>query len=700
MIALPLLLQAAVTWFYYREAESRLDSEIRLEQSHHLKALSDDVQSEFDHAVDELLFLADQVRLHEALNPDGQREVLGEDFLSFMNTTRLFDQVRLLSASGMELVRANYNNGKPQLVPEPELQDKSERYYFRQARKLAAGSVYISRLDLNMENGRVERPFKPMLRLATPVSDESGNRGVLVLNYRADVILHRLKASERGSEVTLINAAGFALRPGEARQSWKRFLSGNRDDSLARRLPRLWQAMESGGEGAVHLPTGDYYFFDRINAADYVGRPGRLNFPFHPAEYWYLLIHFPADKVAFELRQMRQGILAYDVTGVAIILLLALLAAHNIRRRRQAFALVQASERQLRSIYEQTPLGYLCLDANGIICEMNDAAASIFGHPARQLLGQAIEPFTGYLPDALQPDEVQRQHEFEIGQPDGTTRWIEFRCKSVFDGKGSLHYHCLLSDISGRKTQEQARVQRARLQATEQLSGGVAHLINNYMAIITGNVDLLNERLHGRPDEMKMLARIRDTAFKTSDIANDMLNYSRRGKLPFRRCRSEELLELAVGHAAADPRVRFDIEGTLWPIQGDRPRLVQVLNTLLQNALEATPEEGHIHIMARNRTVSEVQAAAMDGMRAGDYVEIRVEDDGVGLSAEVQEHLFEPFFTTKFQGRGLSLAAAYGIVKLHGGYLYVASEPGKGSVFSVYLPVMQTGNGPARDSGA
>ena len=135
-------------------------------------------------------------------------------------------------------------------------------------------------------------------------------------------------------------------------------------------------------------------------------------------------------------------------------------------------------------------------------------------------------------------------------------------------------------------------------------------------------------------------------------------------------------------------RVEYDAGPDLWIIEADPAQMSEVVLTLLTNAVEAIKGSGRIAITTGNRVVGEGQIA---DLRPGPYVCLSVQDTGHGMSQEVQARIFEPFFTTKFQGRGMGLAAVYGIVENHGGHIAVQSKEGHGATFEVYLPAIITG---------
>jgi CheY-like chemotaxis protein len=132
-------------------------------------------------------------------------------------------------------------------------------------------------------------------------------------------------------------------------------------------------------------------------------------------------------------------------------------------------------------------------------------------------------------------------------------------------------------------------------------------------------------------------------------------------------------------------------------IEGDSQQLPMILKAVVNNAAEAADDGGRIRISTSSEHIDGTIAAAHPGLAPGQYVCLTVEDDGKGMDAKTRERIFEPFFTTKFQGRGLGMAAVYGIIKNHRGYVYVESQPRQGTVVRILLPPKESASRPSRD---
>ncbi len=226
LIFLPLLLvMMGITIVLYvvevRTERTRIESH----ESAIVPMLAHGIMSDFEAVFSDLLFLADMHELHEMLadNMLRDRKTLAGDFLSYTAKKQLYDQIRFLDDTGMEVVRVNFNQGEPSIVAEEGLQSKGGRYYFTEAFQQRRGEIYISPLDLNMEQGQIEEPLKPMIRFGTPVIDGSGRkRGIVLLNYFGAVLLRNLERVYINSpgQLMLLNRDGFWLKGPTPDHEW------------------------------------------------------------------------------------------------------------------------------------------------------------------------------------------------------------------------------------------------------------------------------------------------------------------------------------------------------------------------------------------------------------------------------------------------------------------------------------------------
>lgn len=208
----------------------------------------------------DLAFISSHSALRRAINAPSADNLtrLANDFASFSRSQGIYDQVRWLDEHGMEVVRVDYVNGQPAVIAADKLQNKASRYFFTDAFKLRPGEVFISPLDLNIEQGKIEEPHKPMVRVATPVADDQGRkRGIVILNYYGQVMLQAFAAATSGAadHVMVVNGEGYWLKSPQPAEEWG-FMFKRPELSLAARAPAAWQHIRAEDSGQLRLADG------------------------------------------------------------------------------------------------------------------------------------------------------------------------------------------------------------------------------------------------------------------------------------------------------------------------------------------------------------------------------------------------------------------------------------------------------------
>jgi two-component system, cell cycle sensor histidine kinase and response regulator CckA len=252
-------------------------------------------------------------------------------------------------------------------------------------------------------------------------------------------------------------------------------------------------------------------------------------------------------------------------------------------------------------------------------------------------------------------------------------------------------------DISERRAME-LQVQRAqKFEAVGQLAGGIAHDFNNVIGAILGWAELGED--HAASSGTPLLTyfkKIHTQCDRVTSLIRQLLVFARRQILEPRNLKLNQtvgdvlsLLDKVIGK---DIEIHTSLAEDLPVVQADPTQIEQVLLNLCINSRDAMPQGGLLTIETRNAEFSEQECRTDLGFQLGRFAELRVTDTGVGMNAAVRERIFEPFFTTKGTGKGsgLGLATVFGIVKQHGGFVHVESEPGEGSTFRVFLPVSET----------
>jgi hypothetical protein len=349
------------------------------------------------------------------------------------------------------------------------------------------------------------------------------------------------------------------------------------------------------------------------------------------------------------------------------------------------------------------------LDLGGSIRFWNHSAQRLYGWIGEEALSKRASELLRADP----PLETFRQKLLERGEWAGqiqqTTKagqviTVESRWTVVRDSEGRPKSFLVInSDITDKKKMESQLNRAQRLESLGRLAGGIAHDLNNVLTPVLMAVPLLGTNL-SEADRKSILGNLQTSAERGADMVKQILSFARgiEGKHVLLQIRhvAMEIKRMVERSFPKSIDVEVSIAKDLWCIDGDETQLSQVLMNLCVNARDAMPEGGHLTIQAENRSLDRAYAACNPEAKPGRYVVVRVIDTGCGIPAEIQDRIFDPFFTTKdpSKGTGLGLATVLGIVKSHGGFINVYSEPKKGTAISIYFPAVEMTQPKARAS--
>jgi two-component system, cell cycle sensor histidine kinase and response regulator CckA len=290
-------------------------------------------------------------------------------------------------------------------------------------------------------------------------------------------------------------------------------------------------------------------------------------------------------------------------------------------------------------------------------------------------------------------------YEFRIVLPDGRVRWLADQGRGVRDPTGNLLYMtgvCL--DVTERKQVEERLRQAQRMESVGQLAGGIAHEANNMMSVVLGCADYVLQRSDLSEPVRQDVEQIWKAAKRTAGVTQQLLAFSRRQVL------QPQVLDLNATVRGLEPiltrtlaessGLRMHLSPTLGRVRADPGQLEQVLINLTLNARDAMQDGGRLTIETMNLVLDQryVAAKPVETLKPGEYAALIVTDTGHGMDRATLGRIFEPFFTTKGvgQGTGLGLSTVYGIVKQSGGFIWAYSEPGLGTTFKLYFPLVAT----------
>jgi PAS domain S-box-containing protein len=283
---------------------------------------------------------------------------------------------------------------------------------------------------------------------------------------------------------------------------------------------------------------------------------------------------------------------------------------------------------------------------------------------------------------------------FRVVHQDKTVRWVRRRVFPVKNAAGMVYRIVgVAEDITELRRTEQQLIQAQKMEAVGQLAGGIAHDFNNLLGAITLFGELAAGDIPANDARREDLDSIQEAVQRATTLTRQLLAFSRQQVLNTvvldPNTVISDLVKMLTRLIGEDVELITELAPDAGMVRADAGQLEQVLLNLTVNARDAMPSGGKIIIATTHATLSEDAARLGEIERAGDYTVITVSDNGAGMGPEVRAHVFEPFFSTKgARGTGLGLATVYGIIRQSGGHIAVISEPGRGTTFTIHLPMV------------
>ena len=357
----------------------------------------------------------------------------------------------------------------------------------------------------------------------------------------------------------------------------------------------------------------------------------------------------------------------------------------------------------LRSIGD----GVITTDVDGNITLINRIAEQLTGWTHEEAIGRPLtEVFIVYNEKTKEICENPAYGVLETGLVAGPANHTGLRAKdgverNIADSAAPIRDHenkivgivLVFRDVTmiNQINNELAKTQK--LESVGILAGGIAHEFNNALMGIMGNIELLEMDLPEDERRDKSFEAMKGSGHRMSRLTDQLLAYAEGGKYQPKNLKLDEFvietLPILQHNLSPTVRVETHFEKELSYIKADYTQMQMVLSAILANANEAIEDVGIIRITAENKDLDEDFTKQHPGIKPGLYVSLTIEDDGKGMDEETSNRIFEPFFTTKFQGRGMGMAAAYGIVRNHDGWISVDSELGRGTTVRIYLPTIE-----------
>lgn len=690
----------------------------------------------FDQLSSELLYLANTRGLVDVVAAAQTQDKwllqaattrLERDYAALASLYPHIYQIRLLTADGQEWIRVDRKSQGVYVVPRHELQAKGDRYYFRDAMDVRLGQIYVSPLDLNVEFGKIEKPERPVIRVATPVAGPNGSKaGVLIINLHADILLEQIQQmanARQGTAYLLDNQGHYVSRSAGGGSN---AFSMEPVENLGNIFPAsiTKNLSESGvspslGEGWIiaHAPI-DYA--PQALAENSKGK-WRIALAFPERELFlavfnlYLLYAVlflalvvtavggyalsrrllrPLEDLSNETDAIASGDFARQVTVVGSDEIAALgkkfnsmakrlqessqaINAHRDQLEEEVRARTRELEHErasLEAVIEHTADGILAIDHQGEIRLINPAAIRLLGAQSVPL-GTRIELFWTQWPD-IAHDASKGKLRCEVNQQEQVI--------SLAITPTSTGFIVVARDVSHeREIQDERReldrqmFHMEKLTTLGELAMGIAHEIGNPLAGMKAVAQAMQYEEDVPPGLIEALERLEAEVDRLSGFLRSFHGFAAPQAIFSEPCDLGQTLDDVLFWTRKDAKSRnisIELEGvdTLPPLLADPHQLQQVFLNLLMNAVHAMPEGGTVTVDATGTAKSAT---------------IHVCDTGIGIEPSVLSRIFEPFFTTRTEGTGLGLAIVRKIVEQHGGTIEASSTLGQGTCFLLTWPL-------------
>ena len=683
----------------------------------------------FSKYIEDSIILSDITSMYidEKSNIISLDQYLGNIFLKFAKIRKTYDQIRYIDISGKEIVRVNYNEKQCVLVDKEKLQNKIFRDYFVDSIK-CNHRIYISKFDLNIENKKIELPYKPIIRIICKVINNKNEiKGIIVLNYICDLFFESLKKDflkDFNSQFYLINEDGYFLIGPNDESEFGFILKNRSSEMMSKYYPDEWKHIKAKEEGQIKGNNGLVSFnsiYSHIHDTD-----SNNNYSIMALEKWhlisivsqkdltppwyiytkyiYIFINFFAFLIIYlnakiNYSKKMNAFLEQSTTQLKNKNEMLKIAEKDLKKSN--FELKQSLD-QVKKLYravEQSPASVVITNKKGIIEYVNPKFTEVTGYSFGEAIGNNPNILkSGNLPKSFYKNLWATILSGKIWKGDfinktknGKDYWEHASISPILDDNGKIsHFVAVKEDVSLRKKMEEDLINakinaEAANQAKSDFLAIMSHEIRTPLNAIIGMSYLLVETDLNKKQQ-EYISRIQFAGKTLLKIINDILDFSKieAGKLEldFVTFQIDELINniySIISFNAHDKGINlllnYDNKIPLNLI-GDSFRLSQVLINLASNAVKFS-DKGDVEITVQAKEINNENVK----------VTFSVKDTGIGLSDDQIKKLFNPFTqantstTRQYGGTGLGLAICKRLVEAMGGNINVKSKLGHGSIF-------------------
>lgn len=381
----------------------------------------------------------------------------------------------------------------------------------------------------------------------------------------------------------------------------------------------------------------------------------------------------------------------------------------DITERKKVEEALRESQERLKRAFENIPDVVVIYDTNLTIRYINKAVTQITGRQESEFIGKREEEiwpaeiYNSYMPTLLKAFKtgITQSIETVLEIPSGASSYLKITCVPVLDQKGKVKEILgITQDLTERKKSEADRLkleatlrQSQKMESIGTLAGGIAHDFNNILSSIIGFTELALDEVEEDTSVADSLQEVYAAGQRAKELVSQILAFARQSDEALKPIQVgliiEEVLKFIRSSIPTTIEIKKNIDSVSL-IMGNETQIYQVLMNLCTNAAHAMEDRnGVLMVGLRDVTVDKAAKWKKIDLTCGEYLELMVSDTGVGIAPEIVDSVFDPYFTTKGpgEGTGLGLAMVHGVVESYGGKISVASTAGKGTIFTLYLPV-------------
>ncbi|HOP64254.1 MAG TPA: transporter substrate-binding domain-containing protein [Spirochaetota bacterium] len=383
---------------------------------------------------------------------------------------------------------------------------------------------------------------------------------------------------------------------------------------------------------------------------------------------------------------------AAALTLALVMVLTALYLRYKVKRRTEELSStvvkLRESEQKTRSLLSANPDLLFIFDEDGNFLDYKADDSSFLYLPPDEFIGknvkdvmpEDISELTVEVINSIRKGRQMQSYEYDIDLGDDV-----MRCESRMVPFGEKKYLAIVRDISEKKKREEEEIRSHKLESLGVFAGGIAHDFNNILTAIVGCVSLARLKIDDREKTLYLLDEAEKAGVRARKLTSQLLAFSK-GGAPVMEIASIEQLVIETAEfilSGSKTALAFDIGSGIRSVDIDRGQVEQVMQNIILNASQAMPSGGLLEIGLNNVSIDDNNPHSL---LAGEYVAISIKDHGEGIEQKNLKRIFDPYFTTKIEGNGLGLTICHTIIKRHGGAIGVTSQPGEGTVFTIYLP--------------